>query len=55
MRRSCAASENIIFSSKGKVIHHPGLLRANKVAPRFIVLTERVCILLGHEMAGMIE
>ena len=35
------ASERVIFSSKGKAVHHPGILRANKVMPRYFCLTEQ--------------
>ena len=41
------ASEKIIFSSKGKTVVHPGILRANKMAPRYIVLTDQALYLVA--------
>eukprot|EP00013_Stygamoeba_regulata_P022967 CAMPEP_0177645134 /NCGR_PEP_ID=MMETSP0447-20121125/9087_1 /TAXON_ID=0 /ORGANISM="Stygamoeba regulata, Strain BSH-02190019" /LENGTH=1250 /DNA_ID=CAMNT_0019147597 /DNA_START=285 /DNA_END=4037 /DNA_ORIENTATION=- len=41
------AHEEVLFSAKGKVVHHPGILRANKMAPRFIVLTVNALYLIA--------
>lgn len=36
-----ASNENILFSYKAQVVVHPGLLRAPKLSPRFLCLTEQ--------------
>ena len=38
-----AGTEPVVFSFKGSCVSHPGLFKANKLTPRFIVLTEQVC------------
>ena len=40
-----AVSEDIIFSYKGGLVIHPGLLRKNKLSPRTIILTSKVALL----------
>ena len=33
------SSEQVLFTCKSMMVHHPGLLKANKLSPRFLVLT----------------
>ena len=41
------SSEKVLFSSKTMVVHHPGLLKANKLSPRFLTLTEAALYLVS--------
>ena len=36
------ASEPVLFSAKGRIVVHPGLLSSPKLSPRFIILTQFV-------------
>jgi len=39
--------EKVIFTSKSMMVHHPGLLKANKLSPRFLVLTDAALYLVS--------
>ncbi|KAL6066179.1 Myosin-1 [Balamuthia mandrillaris] len=41
-----ASNETVLFSYKAKVVVHPGLLRANKLSPRFLIVTEQYIYLI---------
>lgn len=41
------SSEKVIFTSKSVVVHHPGLLKQNKLSPRFLVLTDAALYLVS--------
>jgi myosin-1 len=34
------SQEKVLFSYKGKVVHHPGLLKRKKLSPRTVIITE---------------
>merc|ERR1712137_606360 len=41
------SGEKVIFTSKSSIVHHPGLLKANKLSPRFLVLTDAALYLVS--------
>merc|ERR1711862_620510 len=40
-------SEKVIFTCKSMVVYHPGLLKANRLQPRFLVLTDAALYLVS--------
>lgn len=39
--------EKVLFTSRSMVVHHPGLLKANKLSPRFLTLTDAALYLVA--------
>eukprot|EP01104_Vermistella_antarctica_P012194 TRINITY_DN3483_c1_g1_i1.p1 TRINITY_DN3483_c1_g1~~TRINITY_DN3483_c1_g1_i1.p1 ORF type:complete len:1243 (+),score=432.95 TRINITY_DN3483_c1_g1_i1:355-4083(+) len=40
------AHEKVLFSSKAQVVVHPGMFRANKLSPRFLIVTDNSLYLI---------